>query len=583
MGIGAALLMIATAGTVVAAEGEDAKLAEHFRRYTEEVFRTQPMTATRWGDHRFDDRLDDLSPEARAANLARDRRWLGELPGLVNSQALSRDGQIDLEIWKASLGRDVWLAENFDPYADDPRLYVGLMTESIYLPLSQSTVPKEEALRAVLKRMDQVPRVVEQAKAAIKNPPKVFAEIGLSQAKGAVAFFEEELFLLTGHPKGEGELGAKAKLCADAARDYVKFLESEVLPRADGEWRIGQERFRKKLDYELDAGIGADEVYQLAKAEADEVTHEMFVIARQLWSRCYPGRTIPPDDPQGRAEIIRLVLQATSKDHGTPEALIGDAKATVDAIRVFIRDNKILALPEPDRCAIIEMPEFQRGNSVAYLNPAPPLDIQARSEYAISPPPSSWTLRRVESFLEEYNRAMLKVLTIHEAYPGHYVQLEYSNRNPSVIRRALSSGVFAEGWAVYTERMMLDQGFGDGDLALRLNQLKFYLRAIVNSILDYEMHCRGMTDEQAMDLLMNRAFQAEGEAAGKVIRAKLTSCQLSTYYVGRTAFHRLRQQVQRELGDRFDLKRFHEEALSHGTLPVKFLPELVRRGLKIGQ
>jgi uncharacterized protein (DUF885 family) len=580
MGIGAALLMIATAGTVVAAEGEDGKLAEHYRRYMEEVFRTQPMTATRWGDHRFDDRLDDLSPETRAANVERDRRWLKELPGLVDPKALSPDGRIDLAIWKSSLERDVWLAENFSPYAEDPRLYVGLMTESIYLPLSQSTVPKEEALRAILVRMDQVPKVVEQAKAALKNPPKVFAEIGLSQAQGAVGFFEEELFLLAGLPKGEGELGKKAKICADAVRDYAKFLESEVLPRANGEWRIGAERFRKKLDYELDAGIGADEVYQLAKGEADEVIHEMFVVARQLWSRCYPGRTIPPDDPEGRVETIRLVLEATSKEHGTPEALVEDAKATVDAIREFIREGKILALPEPDRCAIIEMPEFQRGNSVAYLNPAPPLDTKARSEYAISPPPASWTPRRVESFLEEYNRAMLKVLTIHEAYPGHYVQLEYSNRNPSVIRRTLYSGVFAEGWAVYTERMMLDQGFGDGDLALRLNQLKFYLRAIVNSILDHEMHCKGMTDEQAMDLLMNRAFQSEGEAAGKVIRAKLSSCQLSTYYVGRTAFQRLRRQVQREQGDRFDLKSFHEEALSHGTIPVKFLPELVRKGLK---
>ena len=161
----------------------------------------------------------------------------------------------------------------------------------------------------------------------------------------------------------------------------------------------------------------------------------------------------------------------------------------------------------------------------------------------------------------------------------YYVQLEYSNRCPSLIRRVLSSGTFAEGWAVYTEQMMLDQGFGHGDLGLRLQQLKFYLRAVVNAILDNRMHAGQMSDAEAMELLVGRAFQTEGEAVGKIIRAKQSSCQLSTYFVGRTAFYRLRQQVQRALGDRFDLSGYHEAVLSHGTIPVKYLPELVSKSL----
>ena len=175
---------------------------------------------------------------------------------------------------------------------------------------------------------------------------------------------------------------------------------------------------------------------------------------------------------------------------------------------------------------------------------------------------------------------MLQILTIHEAYPGHYVQLEYANRCPSLIRKVLYSGVFAEGWAVYAEQMMLDQGYGKGDPVLRLNQLKWYLRAVANAILDHKMHCTNLGDEEAIAFLTGRAFQSEGEAVGKVIRAKQSSCQLSTYFVGRTAFYRLRQQVQRELGDRFDLGRFHEAVLDHGTLPVKYLPELVRQRLQ---
>jgi uncharacterized protein (DUF885 family) len=226
------------------------------------------------------------------------------------------------------------------------------------------------------------------------------------------------------------------------------------------------------------------------------------------------------------------------------------------------------------------MPEFRRGNSLAYLENAPPLDPAGASFYAISPPPSDWGEQRVRSFLEEYNRHMLQILTIHEAYPGHYVQLEYSNRTRSLIRRVLQSGVFIEGWAVYTEQTMLDQGYGDGDLRLRLMQLKFYLRAVANAILDYKMHCTKLADEDALKFLTEDAFQSEGEARLKLIRAKQSSTQLSTYFVGRMAIYRLRQTLQRELGEDFDLGRYHEAVLDHGSVPVKYLLELVRERLR---
>jgi Uncharacterized protein conserved in bacteria len=278
--------------------------------------------------------------------------------------------------------------------------------------------------------------------------------------------------------------------------------------------------------------------------------------------------------------LTAQVLKELSKRHSTPDSILADAKASAKGIKEFIADRKILTLPDPDRCQIVEMPEFQRGNSTAFLSPAPPLDPNAASIYAISPPPKDWSADRALTLLEEYNDYMLHILTIHEAYPGHYVQLEYSNRHPSKIRRVLQSGVFAEGWAVYTEQMMLDQGFGDGDDALRIHQLKFYLRAVVNSILDQRMHTMGMTDEQAMKLLVDSAFQSEAEARLKVIRSKQSPVQLSTYFAGRTAFYRLRNQTQRRLGEKFDLGKYHEAVLSHGTLPVKFLPQLVGEQLR---
>jgi hypothetical protein len=366
-----------------------------------------------------------------------------------------------------------------------------------------------------------------------------------------------------------------------ALKRHLQFLKEQVLPRSNDDWRIGPAKFTKKLELELDAGISAREVLDEAEREATRVESEMIVIARQLWGTFFPDKPLPLDDSAGRRATIQRILDAVANDHGTAESLVSDARGTAVEIKNFIAARKILRLTEPDECRIIEMPEFLRGNTVAYLNPAPPLDIHGTSEYAISPPPSDWSSKRKESYLREYNRAMLKILTIHEAYPGHYVQLEHSNRCPSLIRRVLSSGTFAEGWAVYTEQMMLDQGFGRGDPGLRLQQLKFYLRAVVNAILDHKMHAEQMTDAEAMDLLIGRAFQTEGEAIGKLIRAKQTSCQLSTYFVGRTAFYRLRQQIQRELGDRFNLEDYHEAVLSHGTIPVKYLPELVRKSLRL--
>jgi uncharacterized protein (DUF885 family) len=573
-------MTIFTTASVFAAEDEDARLTAFFKEYLDESFRQRPMDATRLGDHRFDDLLDDLSLAAREGWKKQWQKTLDDLPKRIDYRHLTRASQIDYQIWKHDLERTLWLAENTRPFEEDARIYNEYISDSIYLLLGQSSLPKATALKSSVARMASIPKVVEAAKASLQNPARVFVETAIRQNRGAIAFYEHGLFELSGENPQLSELGPAARKIVPILKDYQKFLEEDLLPRAKGEWRLGKEKFYRKLDLELNAGLSADEVLHEAETEFARVERDMYVIARQLWARQFPKAPLPPDDQEGRRSTITQVLNSLNQEHGTPENLVNDARHAVERIKAFIADRDILRLPNPDHCKVIEMPEFQRGNSVAFLNPAPPLDPGASSIYAISPPPKDWDNRRVSSYLEEYNRHMLQILTIHEAYPGHYVQLEYSNRNPSLIRRVLYSGVFAEGWAVYTEQMMLDQGYGDGDLALRLNQLKFYLRAVANAIIDHKMHCDGMTDEEVQRFLMERVFQSEGEAVGKVIRAKQSSCQLSTYFVGRTAFYRLRQQIERELGDQFDLGRFHEAVLDHGTLPVKYLPELVHERLK---
>jgi uncharacterized protein (DUF885 family) len=560
-------------------QSEDDQLAAFFKRYLEGEFGERPLEATRLGDHRHDHELDDVSPKARAGWLARYRKTLAELERQIDVRKLSRAGQIDREILAHHLRRELWLAENSKPFEEDPLVYNDYLTDSVYLLLTQSTLPKAQNVRNAAARIEALPRIVAAARAGLGKPPKVHVETAILRNKGAINFYESGIYELAGENPALSELKPACQRVLPVLKGYQTWLEKTLLPRASGEWRIGKEKFARKLELELNAGLSSDEVMAAAEREFARVERDMYVVARQLWSKVHPGKALPADDERGRRDTIAGVLRELNRQHSKAEELLGDAKEVSGRIKAFIARNDILRLPKPDRCRIIEMPEFQRGFSVAYLNPAPPLDPRASSYYAISPPPASWDDRKKESFFQEYNSRMLQVLTIHEAYPGHYVQLEYSNRHPSLIRRVLQSGVFAEGWAVYTEQMMLDQGYGSGDLALRLNQLKFYFRAVANAILDQRMHCTGLSDEEALRFLTERCFQSEGEALGKIIRAKLSSCQLSTYFVGRTAFYELRQKVQREMGDKFDLGRYHEAVLDHGTLPVKYLPELVRARL----
>jgi len=577
--IGITIATLAAHTPALEAQEADAKLQAFFKQYLEEHFRQQPTSATGLGDHRFDGLLDDVSAAARDGWLQLDRATLARLPQEVNYAALTRDGQIDFEIFQHELGTGIWLTENTRPFEEDPRTYGAYINDSVYQLLLQSTQPKEINIAHCLERMARIPEAIAVARQTLTHPPKPILETAILQNRGAISFYETELFQVAGDTPQLDTLKAAAAPITDDLKSYQQFLEGEVMARATGEWRLGREKFSRKLDLVLDAGVTADEVLADAEAEFARVQRDLYVIARQLWSQYYSQKPLPPDDAAGRRETITKVIDAVDQEHGKPEELVGDARATVEKIKEFIRAHDVLRLPKPDRCQVIEMPEFRRGNSAAYMDNAPPLDPEAASFYAVSPPPADWDAKRVESFLEEYNHHMLQILTIHEAYPGHYVQLAYAARAPSLIRKVCQSGAYVEGWAVYGEQNMLDMGYGNGDLRLRLMQLKFYLRAVANAILDHKMHCDNMTDEEAMKMLVQDCFQSEGEAKLKIIRAKQSSTQLSTYFVGRMGHYRLRQKTERELGDQFSIGRYHEAVISCGSVPLKYLPELVKRRL----
>ena len=561
------------------AQTADEKLDAFFRQYLEDYFRLRPLEATKLGDHRFDSLIENLTPQSRAVWLDQTRKAAADLPHAVDYSKLSRPAQIDFEILENQLNHEIWLAENTRPYEEDPRVYNEYINDGVYLLLTQSTLPLETNVANAIARMALIPKVIAAARENLRNPPRTVTETAIRQNRGAIEFYKSDIYNYAGRTRQLPALKAAAGAVVPELEEYQKFLENDLLPRANGEWRLGPEKFARKLELELGAGATADQVLGDAEAELPRVQGEMYVIARQLWSKYYFKQPLPPDDETGRRATVQLVLDAIGMEHGRPETLAQDMRERVAGLKKFIVATGFVALPDPDRTEVIVMPEFRRGNSIAYMDGAPPLDTNAVGHLAISPPPGDWDAQKVESFLEEYNDRMLDVLAIHEGYPGHAVQLAYGNLNPSLIRRVLPSGAYMEGWAVYAEKAMVDQGYGGGDLALRLSQLKFYLRTVANAILDHNMQCGTMTEDQALTFLTRQCFQSDSEARLKIVRAKQSSCQLSTYFVGRMAHYRLRQEMEREMGAKFSLGAYHHAVLVQGAVPVKYLPELVRTTL----
>jgi uncharacterized protein (DUF885 family) len=424
---------------------EDKKLASYFDAWLEVYLKDHPTEATSLGDHRYDDRMDDFSPQAVAARKKHTADTLADLPNKIDYTKLSRNGQIDFEIFRDSLIRSQWDDKFTRPLERDPRAWNGYISDSVFTLLVQSTVEKTRGVQNAAARIQGIPKLLEATKKMLKDCPEIFVQTAIKQNRGSVDFYRKGIFEIAGETPQVSVLTEPCKKAAAALEEYQSFLEHELLPRSKGDWRIGKERFAEKLKMELDLGFSADELYATALKESERVKNDMAMIARQMWAQTFPGKAVPPDDAAGRRLMIQLVLEELGKKHGEANNIVMDAKNTIAEIKKFIEAKKILTLPSPDRCDVIEMPEFQRGFSTAYLNPAPALDPKAKSLYAVSPPPSEWNDRQVESYLREYNSSMLKILTIHEAYPGHYVQLEYGNRNPSKIRRVLYSGVFAEG------------------------------------------------------------------------------------------------------------------------------------------
>ncbi len=574
----AAMLVSALAANVLAAPGADEEFEILAEQFVSDLPTFSPVSATWIGDHSADSELDQVDANARAALVTAYEKYIEALAG-IDRDALSRANQVDFELLSADIESRLWSLETLQEWAWNPLYYVDRAGSSIYNLVARDFAPVEERLANAANRLEQFPRFLEQTRASIQpeRVPKIHAETAVSQNLGVVSIIENmimpEMDALTAATGTR--LVAAIETAKDALADHQTWLEEELLPRAAGDFRIGADLFDKKLTFTLDSPMSRKEVQARAEAEYQSLRNQMYEVSQDVYLTKHPYTAFPdsPDEAY-KQTIIRAALEEAYQVLPPRDGIVDLAKLQLQQATDFVIENNIVTMPD-DPVEIIVMPEFQRGFSVAYLDSPGPLDKGTNTYYAVAPLPADWNEEQIESFLREYNELSIQVLTVHEGVPGHYLQLALSNRYPSTLRGVLGSGPMIEGWAEYAERVMIDAGYLDNDPLAKLIFMKWYLRGVTNSIIDAAIHVDGMTRDEAMKLMIEGGFQEEREAAGKWVRAQLSSTQLSTYFVGYQEHVEMRTAVEEAWGDEFTLRRYHDQALSYGSPPVKYIRALM--------
>jgi uncharacterized protein (DUF885 family) len=572
------LAMIPTAPLQAADTRADREFLALGEQYVDKFPAFNPVSATQLGDHRFDAELDEISTRATKRRIAFVKSVRDELDD-IDRDELSAANKVDAELLDNELEYSLWQLETLKSWTWNPIFYTDLAGSAIYGLLARDFAPLPERLAHAGSRLEKMPRLLKQARDALEpaRVPKIHAETAIKQNPGVLSIIDAMIVphLATLAADERKRVEAAVEKAREAVGEHQEWLEDKLLPKAEGGFRAGAELFDARLGYTLHSPLSRLEIRDRAEREYQRVREEMYEVAREVYAKEYPHTIFPatPDETYRQA-IVRAALEVAYAQRPGRDEIVETAKQDLEETTEFVREHNLVTMPDTP-IEIIIMPEFQRGVAVAYCDSPGPLDAGQKTFYAVAPLPEDWTEEQVRSFLREYNLLSIKELTIHEAMPGHYLQLALSNRYPSTLRAVLASGPFIEGWAVYAERMMIEAGYRDNDPLMRLINLKWYLRAVTNAIIDQAIHVDGMEQEEAMQLMIEGGFQEEREAAGKWVRAQLSFGQLSSYFVGYQEHADLRDEVERSWGEHFSLRRYHDEVLSYGSPPVQFVRALM--------
>ena len=554
-----------------------------FRAVVEEFlaghFALDPVRATDAGNHDHDGEWPDLTDagrRARSAFLRDAERRLMELP----VGGLSRDDAIDRELLLEQVRADLFEQDRLAELGWNPLAYVYLAGSGLFGLLAREFAPLDVRLRSMASRLRGLPSLLDAARQRLDEPggravSRFHTEKAISDMPGAadLATAAREAANTLDDAALREEVGDAATVGRAAADAFTSWLRDDLLPRAEGGFRLGRALHEEKLRHALRTDLRPAEIMARAEVAHAGVRQEMVELATSLWDEWVPGEERPSDG----GAVVRRVLDAIAADHPAAGELLDFCRAELGRIEAFVRERDVIGLME-DPLEIIWTPAFLRAGAGAMLIPPGPLDRGLKSYFCITPMPEHWTAEQVESNLREDNARMLRLLTIHEAVPGHYLQLAYANRSESLVRSVFMSGVFVEGWAVYVTQVMMDLGYGADDRALMLVHWKYFLRAITNAIIDIGIHSGEMDEAEAMRLMVDEGYQERSEASEKWSRARLTSTQLCEYFVGSLEMTDLEREARRRAsadGRPFVYRDHLEGVIAHGSPPPRTLRRIL--------
>ncbi len=522
-----------------------------------------PVSATQAGYHehqgvRLDEKLDDFSPSGVDATRKFDAEFKDRLAA-IDQQTLSAEERADYQIIQNAVDLS-WLdLQQIQNYRHNPTTYVELVGNALFSPFVLEYAPVDVRFGHIIRRLSQVPVLMDQAKMNLTDSPEVWTRVAREENDGNIALIDKTLRAkVPANLKADFDKAALAAL--NSLRAFNAYLKDDLSKRTS-DWQLGKERYAKKFAYTLVAGKTPEQVLSEAEAALKDTREQMAKLAAP--------------------HSIREALDAIARQHTTPEHFLDEARKDLDLATEFVRQKHLVTIPSRNNLQVIPTPEFMRGTyGVAGFNPAPAFEPQLGAFYWVTPIPGNWPKERIDSKLREYNRYGLMQITIHEAMPGHYVQFEIADNLEPKSRRALrnifGNVPYVEGWALYTQQMMSEEGFMDNSVELRLTFYKQLLRSIANAILDVRLQTMGMTDQQALDLMINDTFQEKEEATAKLQRAQLSSCQLPTYFVGLRGWLDIREEYKKRKGSAFMLSEFHDAALKESAMPLPALRQILQ-------
>ena len=544
-------------------------------QFVSALWRIDPENAIYVGKFDAAAKLTIPDVATRSKQLAFIDEWLDKF-GKLNADKLSPNQRTDLALLLNKLRADRWRLTTFRDFEWNPAQYN--VAQPLDLILTTEYAAKPQRLRTLMKRLADVPAYYQAARASIVNPTREHTQLAIAQAPGTLVVLAD-----LGKAAQESILSAQEKTIfaqriANAGSavlawvDYLNDLDrSQEQMRRARSFRIGKALYEQKFAFEIQSASTGEQTYRKALAAREELLTRMDGLADQLWDKTM-GRSAKPQD---RFKKIAMVIDKLSLQHTTPANFLPEIRRQIPQLQDYVIKNNLVSIDPAKPLVVRETPLYQRGVAGASIDAPGPYRPKDKTYYNVTPL-DDLTPAQAESSLREYNNWMLQILNIHEAIPGHYTQLMNANRSPSLVKALFGNGAMVEGWAVYGERMMLESGYGDNAPELWLMWCKWNLRSVSNTILDYSVHVLGMTREQALDLLVRQAFQTPQEAAEKWKRAQLSSVQLTSYFSGYSDIMELRERRKQQLGDKFNLKEFHDQFLGYGNAPVRVIGQLMQ-------